>query len=365
MPTLQQRFFQWVSGERRGPKAALARAALRALSLPYRLAVQARLALYACGILVSYELEAHVISVGNLTTGGTGKTPLVIWLARWLMQRGHSLAILSRGYGATAPGGSESDETLLFRRYLPTVPHLVGKDRRATGQRAIAEHDVECILLDDAFQHLGVGRDLNLVVIDCLLPFGYGRLLPRGLLREPLSGLRRADLVVLSRCDLCPREAVDDIKRRVRDLCGPRPIVESAHRPVRFYRHQTEESRPLGWVDGRRVWAFSALGNPAVFPKTLGALGAAILDHQAFRDHHWYSEADLEAIGHQAAEAGAEAVVTTEKDAVKIRAFPRQAPPLYVLAVELALTEGEQTLVQALTDLVQSPTRGAPPKRHG
>lgn len=346
-----ERITEYMSGSRRGTKAALVRAGLRALSLPYFLGCRGRVALYNNGLLLSRELEALVVSVGNITTGGTGKTPLVVWLARWLMQRGLAVAVLSRGYGPTGPGG-ESDETLLFRRYLPTVPHLVGADRIATGRRAIAEHGAEVLILDDGFQHLAVGRDLNLVVIDALVPFGYGHLLPRGLLREPLAGLRRAHAVVLSRCDLASREALEGVKARIREICGPCPLVESVHRPVRFYRHVTEESRPLGWADGRKVYAFSALGNPAAFPKTLDALGAQVVRHRAFRDHHWYSRADLEALAREAEEAGAEAIVTTEKDAVKLRSFPTRGAPLYVLAIEFALTRGEELLAAELAELV-------------
>jgi len=176
--------------------------------------------------------------------------------------------------------------------------------------------------------------------------------LPRGLLREPLSALRRADAIVLTRCDLCGKDDLRAIHRRIRDLCGYRPVVESSHRPVRFYHHATEESRPLGWVKERKVYAFSALGNPGAFPATLAALGAGVVHHQAFRDHHWYGEADLAAIVQAAGEAGAQAVVTTEKDAVKIRAFPDDAPPLYVLAVELTISHGEELLAEILDQVV-------------
>ena len=197
MRDFHERFIEYISGQRRGAKAAFVRFGLSALSLPYRLACQARRTLYGCGLLLGHELESRVVSVGNLTTGGTGKTPLVIWIARWLQQRSISVAILSRGYGAREPaGGRETDETLLLRRHLPAVPHLVGRKRYLTGQRALAEHGAECIVLDDGFQHLAIGRDLNIVVIDALVPFGYGHLLPRGLLREPLSALRRADLIL-------------------------------------------------------------------------------------------------------------------------------------------------------------------------
>ncbi len=352
MRDAQSRFLETISGARGGLGGLVARAGLRLASVPYRLATAARAQCYHYGLLLSRELEAIVISVGNLTTGGTGKTPLVIWLARWLRHRSIPTAILSRGYGPTGPEGHESDETLLFRRHLPKVPHLVGPDRYASGLKAIAEHEAQCLLLDDGFQHLRVARDLDIVLIDSLEPWGYGCVLPRGLLREPVSSLRRADIVVLTRCDLADKEALRAIQRRVHDVCGYRPIVESAHRPVRFYHHGTEESRPLGWVKGQKVYAFSALGNPDAFSRTLAALGADVAHHQTFRDHHWYDEADLAAIAGAAREAGAQVIVTTEKDAVKIRSFPDDGPPPYVLAIELTFTQGEELLTEALEQVL-------------
>jgi tetraacyldisaccharide 4'-kinase len=354
MCAIYERALGYMSGAGRGLGPALVRGALRTLSLPYGLGMRARAALYGLGLCASRKLSVPVVSVGNLTTGGTGKTPLVVWIARWLRQRGVPVAILSRGYGSTAPDGSESDETLLFRRLLPDVPHVTGKSRYVAGQRAIAEHGAQCLLLDDGFQHLALARDLNLAVVDCLLPFGFGYLLPRGLLREPVTSLRRADLIVLSRCDLCDAAELDDLRRRVREAAGARPVLESVHRPIRFYRHGSEETQALEWARGRRVYAFSALGNPAAFPRTLAALGADVLEHRAFRDHHWYSEGDLADLARAAEAAGAEAVVTTEKDAVKIRSFPADGPPLHVLAVEFALTAGEACLVDALEWLVLS-----------
>jgi len=346
------RYIGYISGRERGPAATLARVGLSALAGAYWLAIRTRKALYDWGLLATRELEARVISVGNITTGGTGKTPLVVWLGRWLDERGVKAAILSRGYGDKPHRGAPSDETLFFQRRLPETPHLVGKNRYASGLRAIAEHAVACIVLDDGFQHLALGRDLDIVAVDALLPFGFGHLLPRGLLREPLAGLRRADLVVLTRCDLASAEAVADVARRVRRWAPACPIIESAHRPVWFYRHGTSERRPLAWVRGRKVAAFSALGNPQAFPLTLRALGARLVRHEAFRDHHWYSEAELAEIARGAREAGAEAVVTTEKDAVKIAAFPADGPPLHVLAVELELGRGGELLEEALERLL-------------
>ncbi|MFW6162375.1 MAG: tetraacyldisaccharide 4'-kinase [Planctomycetota bacterium] len=352
MRDAQSRFLDYMSGARRGPWASVVRGALSALAAPYRMGCALRTALYDWGLLISRELEAIVISVGNLTAGGTGKTPMVIWLGRWLRQRSIPTAILSRGYGPKGLGGSDSDEALLFRRHLPKVPHLVGADRYASGRKAIADHGAECILLDDGFQHLRLARDLDIVLIDALEPWGHGHVLPRGLLREPPGALRRADVIVLTRCDLCEKEDLRAIQRRIREVCGYRPVVESAHQPVRFYRHGTEESRSLEWVRDRPVYAFSALGNPRAFPATLGALGAEVVEHRSFRDHHWYDEADLDALAAAARHAEAQAIVTTEKDAVKIRAFPTDSPPLFVLAVELTLGEGEDQLVEVLEQVL-------------
>ncbi len=342
-------FLGYVSGERRGLGAALVRAGLSALSAPYWLGCSARRLLYDWGVLLCRELDVPVISVGNITTGGTGKTPFVVWLGRWLWERGVRAVVLSRGYGDRPRGGSgASDETLLFQRRLPDVPHLVGRNRHASGLQAIREHKAECLVLDDGFQHIALGHDLDIVLVDALLPFGYGHLLPRGLLRESPRALRRADIVVLTRCDLATEEHLREAAARVRALAPACPVIESVHRPVRFYQHGTEQVRPVAWVGGRKVYAFSALGNPQAFPKTLEALGAQLLGHQAFRDHHWYGEGDLAAIAQAAGRAGAEAVVTTEKDAVKIASFPNDAPPLHMLAVELSVTRGEELLTGAL-----------------
>lgn len=350
---------EYMSGARQGPGASLVRGALRALSVPYRLGAAARSQLYRRGPLRQRSLDVPVISVGNITTGGTGKTPLVVWIARWLGERGLSVALLSRGYGATAPSGSETDEALLLRRYLPSVPHLMGRDRYASGLRAIREHGARCIVLDDGFQHLALARDLDIVVVDCLLPFGFGHLLPRGLLREPLSGLRRADLVVLSRSDLCSGGEVDAIRNRIQGICPGVPVVTSVHRPGHFIRHGTEEELPLEWAQGRRLYAFSALGNPTAFPRTLERLDTTVVAHHAFRDHHWYTAADLAEVARAAVSEGAEALVTTEKDAVKIAELPGGSPPLFVLAVEFALTDGERHLIAALEGVLpRAETKG-------
>ena len=189
-----------ISGQRRGVQAAVLRGLLRAAETPYTLAVRWRNRQYDRGRKPVERVDVPVISVGNLTLGGTGKTPLVEWLARWFRQRGVRVTIISRGYGAEA--GARNDEALELEQKLPDVPHVQNADRVAAAKMAIEEFDCQLILLDDAFQHRRIHRDLNIVVVDALEPFGFGHVFPRGALREPLSGLRRADMVVLSRADL-------------------------------------------------------------------------------------------------------------------------------------------------------------------
>lgn len=350
MGTAVAGYFDYVSGRRRGLGAAAVRAALRALAAPYYFGCVFRRVLYDYGLLLCHELDARVISVGNITAGGTGKTPMVAWLGRWLKSRGVKFAVLSRGYKAGPE--ATNDEALVLRRHLADVPHLVGKNRFASGLKAIRKHGVECLVLDDGFQHLAVGRDLDIVLLDALIPFGYGHVLPRGLLREPLRALGRADVVVLTRCDVVPRDSVRDLRRMVRELAGFVPVAEASHRPVRFHDHATGQAQPLEWAKGRRVFAFSALGNPLAFPATLSRLGAEVVHHEAFRDHHWYDEDDLRAIAAAARQRGAEAVVTTEKDAVKIEAFPSACPPVFFLEVEFAIAEGEEHLLAPLEELL-------------
>jgi tetraacyldisaccharide 4'-kinase len=359
MSRLHELFLQTVSGKRRGPAAALLRAGLAVLSVLYGLMCRARLLLYRIGLRKQHRLGAPVVCVGNITTGGTGKTPMVIWLGRWLQERGIPAAILSRGYGERAPeAGAESDEMLIFRQHLPDVPHLVGPKRVETGARAVADHGARCIVLDDGFQHLAVARDLDVVLIDSLMPFGFGHLLPRGLLREPLSALRRAGIVVLTRADLAPDAHREAIRERVRAVAGDVPVAEACHRPVCLTPHGGGEPRPLDWARGRRLYGFSALGNPEAFPRTLASLGAEVVQHDVFRDHHWYTPSDLETVSSQAAALGAEAAVTTEKDAVKIENYPADAPPLYVLTVEFTFLEGEERLTAGLERVLAAARAG-------
>ena len=251
-----------ISGQRRGAQAALLRGLLRAAEMPYTAAVQWRNRQYDRGHKPIERVDVPVISVGNLTLGGTGKTPLVAWLARWFRQRGVRVTIISRGYGAEA--GAQNDEALELEQTLPDVPHVQNPDRVAAAKMAIEEFDCQLILLDDAFQHRRIHRDLNIVVVDALEPFGFGHVFPRGALREPLAGLRRSDVVVLSRADLVEPLERERIRSTVAQYAPAAIWLEASHQPEKLLSASGREEA-LSALAGQPVAAFCGIGNPAGF----------------------------------------------------------------------------------------------------
>jgi hypothetical protein len=246
-----------VSGRRCGAAAAVVRGGLRAASVPYSVAVRLRNRAYDLGLKRTYRVEVPVVSVGNLTLGGTGKTPLVEHLARWFRAAGLRVCILSRGYGAA--DGAANDEAQVLAENLPEVPHLQGRDRVALARRAIDVHHAQVLLLDDGFQHRRLARDLDLVILDALDPLGGNNLFPRGLLREPLSSLRRADLILLNRADLLSdrqRQRIHDYCAAAagRDLTGRLPWIEIAQRPCGFTgKRGVTSAQRAAWNTERRI----------------------------------------------------------------------------------------------------------------
>ncbi|HEY4234670.1 MAG TPA: tetraacyldisaccharide 4'-kinase, partial [Lacipirellulaceae bacterium] len=222
-------FHDIVSGRRRGAGPSLARGLMRLAEVPYTLAVRTRNRRYDRGSAAVERVNVPVVSVGNLTLGGTGKTPMVKWLAGWFTERGLRVAIVSRGYGAAA--GSQNDEAREVAQALPNVPHVQTPDRVAGARRAIDEFGSQLILLDDGFQHRRLARDLDIVLLDATEPFGFGHVFPRGTLREPIEGLRRAGVVCLSRSDLLDESGRRTIQRQVANLAPHAVWCEAAHAP--------------------------------------------------------------------------------------------------------------------------------------
>ena len=327
-------FRRLADGSRRGPGAGLARACLALLEVPYTSVVCARNAAFDHGLLGVQTAPVPVVSVGNLTLGGTGKTPLVAWVASSCLAHGRRPAIVSRGYAAAR--GETSDEAAELARILPGVPHLADRDRAAAARRAAA-HGADVVVLDDGFQHRRLARDLDIVAIDATDPFGCGRVFPRGLLREPLSGLRRARAIVLTRADEVDAERRDAILAALAVAHGARtpPVwAQARHAPQRL-RTAAGREVPLDTIRGRRVVGLSGIGNPAAFRRTLSDAGAEVVEFRAFPDHHAYSTADAAAVGAAAAAAGADFVVTTLKDLVKLPHETLGGVPL--VAIEVAV----------------------------
>lgn len=334
-------FRDLLSGRKRGWLARLARGALSLAELPYRLAVAVRNRRYDRNPDAVLRVSQPVVSVGNLTTGGTGKTPLVAWLAWWFAQRGVRVAIVSRGYGARR--GAANDEARELAQRLPGVPHLQDPNRHSAAQLAIAR-GAELLVLDDAFQHRRLHRDLDIVLIDALEPFGYGHLLPRGLLREPTASLRRAQVVVLSRADQVESACRHEIRARVRRQAPDCLWAEVAHRPKSLLAAGGDRV-PADSLLGRRVLAFCGIGNPAGFRATIESMGLELLGFREFPDHHAYSPTDLESLARWCDSAGEiAAVLCTHKDLVKVQVAHLGKAPVWAVLIDLEFLAGQEEL---------------------
>lgn len=314
------------------------RVALWPLAVVYGLAARLRTDLYRRGICTHKRLGGTVLSVGNLTVGGTGKTPMVLWLAEKLIAEGHRPAILTRGYrGGThrdARGLPASDEAALLRERLGARAQLgVGKDRYESG-RTLERHGAMWFILDDGFQHLALARDADIVLLDASDPFGGGKLLPAGGLREPRSALARADVVVITRAERAP--AVEELVRRF------------TRAPIFYAQTELEAvlrvpalavEWPLADRAAARLFAFCGIGNPPAFFDDLRRWGFTVAGERRFGDHHRYSSAEVAALERAADSAGADAMICTEKDVFNLRDAVPGRLPVYACRIRLAIAD--------------------------
>ena len=346
----RQNYQTLVSGQARGVWPALQRGGLWLASVPYGLGVRLRNRLYDRGWKQRHAAPVPVVSVGNLTLGGTGKTPCVEYVARYYRRLDRRVAILSRGYGGA---GGPNDEALLLEENLPDVPHLQGADRVALARTAAEELESEVLVLDDGFQHRRLARDLDLVLVDATNPWGHGYLFPRGLLREPRGALRRADLVLLTRCDQVGAGECERLRHAVARLAPRVPVAESSHQPLNLVN--CEHTAALEELSGRPVAAFCGIGNPTSFRRTLEGLGARVTDFRKFPDHHPYSRADVEGLRDWARSLPADGlVVTTQKDLVKVRLTQLGGRPLWTLRIGLRVGAGQEVLDRKLQEVLSA-----------
>ena len=351
----RERFVRgWEEGFATGPGRMLAVA-----GGGYRGLLGAREWLYGRGVLKSRALPCRVVSIGNLTVGGTGKTPAVEVAVQSLMSLGHRPAVVSRGYGRSTRGvqvvadaasirldpEESGDEPFLLARRLPGIPVVVGSNRHDAARVAIERFGVTAIVLDDGFQHRTLKKDLEIVMARARRPWGNGQLLPAGPLREPLGALARADLIVATGAvDLGDaREVVDAV-----DEHAPRvPVVTATLVPAECWEAGRMRAVRLPELAGRKLAAFAGIAAPAAFAETLRSTGAEVTTMSSFADHHWYSVDELAALDARAGEVGADALITTEKDWVRLRRLRLPHRPLYVLSVRLVVQSGETAWRQA------------------
>jgi tetraacyldisaccharide 4'-kinase len=343
-------FHEVISSRRRGPVAALARGLLRLAEAPYSLAVRWRNRRYDQGSAAVERAGVPVVCVGNLTLGGTGKTPMVKWIARWFIERGLRVAIVSRGYGAKA--GKPNDEALELAQSLPGVPQVQHPERVAGARRAIDEFGAQLILLDDGFQHRRLARDLDIVLLDATEPFGFDHVFPRGTLREPVAGLQRAGVVCLTRSDRVDENARTAIRKRVATLAPRAAWCEAAHAPHGLL-NSAGRTEPLSLLAGRRGAAFCGIGNPAAFRHALESASCNIVLWREFPDHHAYTDVDLAVLSSTFAATNVELIVCTHKDLVKLPFDTLGNRPLWALTIEMQILAGEDALVTALNGVAQ------------
>ncbi len=366
----QTYFFQLVHGqETHGIFLTIIIAILYVFSFIYGHLVNVKLAGYKVGVFKRKKLGCYVISLGNITVGGTGKTPTAQRLARDIRDMGYRVVILNRGYRAKWKGdvgivsdgktlqmdaAQAGDEAFMLAKHLPNVPVLIGPERAVTGQYAIDHFGAEVAILDDGYQHWQLERDMDIVLIDAVNVFGNNYMLPRGTLREPISHMERADVCLLTKVD----QAAPGSNRYIRDTIEKYNdhalIVESIHQPRCFieladwYEDMAAPGIDISEMKGRRVMAVSAIGNPASFEQTLSDIGAVIIESLRFPDHHDYTPEEMADVVDQALRQGAEAIVITEKDAVKVPDVPREimkaeSPvPIYVVSVEVTFQSGDK-----------------------
>ena len=350
-------------------------------SLIYGQLVNLKLSMYHIGWFKKERLTCFVISLGNVTVGGTGKTPTAQHLAREIRDMGYRVAILNRGYRAKWRGAvgivsdghalkmdaeTAGDEAFMLAKHLPNVPVLIGPERAVTGRYAIEHFGAQVAILDDGYQHWQLERDMDILLVDAVNVFGNGYLLPRGTLREPLSHIDRADVCLMTKVDQAAPGAIEYIWETFRSYNQDGLILESIHQPRQFvrladwYEDIAAGGVPVTELKGKKVLAVSAIGNPASFEQTLADLGIEIVESMRYPDHHDYGEKDMAEVLYRAETLGVEAIIITEKDAVKVPGDVVRAKwriPMYVISVEVTFQKGQEAFFSTLKDALAEKLR--------
>ncbi len=359
-----------IEGRRTGKIATLLCGILRVLSWIFTVIVQVRLWLYRHRIIRPNTLGCQVISVGNLTVGGTGKTPVVEVFARNLQEQGRKVAILSRGYKSkelpflqkmtqrittgkieTPPrvvsdgkrllldSHTAGDEPYMLASNLPDVSVVVDKDRVKAGKYAIKELGCDTLILDDGFQYLKLGHRLDIALVDQTNPFGGGHLLPRGLLREPMRNIKRAGFIFITKCET---GGAPELKEQLRRMNPHAEISECRHAPKFLKDVFGEAIYDLDWLKGKKIAAVSGIAVPESFENALRSFGAEIVYTRRFSDHHRFTQQEVINTINRSITSGADAILTTEKDAVRFPFVERRDIPILFMRVQIEMLSGEE-----------------------
>jgi tetraacyldisaccharide 4'-kinase len=329
-------FYNIITGKSRVIFGSILKPLLILLSFLFFIAVKARCFFYKIGILRSVKLKRPVISVGNITWGGTGKTPLTEALLHRFLQKRKRVALLTRGYG-------KDEERVIFQNF-PEIDILSGKRRLFNALQAQENSNLDFFLMDDGFQHLSIRRDADIVTINATDPIGNGFLIPAGILREPLNSLKRADMVIITKSDLVDKERLVLLKHLIQSAAGDINIFEGVHEPAFFYTAFNEKRR-LGYIRQRRACAVSGLADNNSFSMTLKQLGALVVSRLSYMDHHKYVKTDIAEITKAVEKNNADIIVTTEKDWIKLKSIVKdpslKGVELLVLKIELKVKDDE------------------------
>lgn len=316
----------------------------------YSIVIRLRNFLYEKNWLKSHRADAIVISVGNITAGGTGKTPLVIWICKFLQNKNVLCAILTRGYKAQGT----IDEPAVLAESCPQAKVIVNPSRVEAAAEAVNKFGAKILIMDDGFQHRRLARDLDIVTIDATCPFGYGKVLPAGLLREPVTSLKRADAAVLTRCDQVSESEISRIEQELRSVNLNMMIARSIHNPT-YAKSAAGERITIERLRSRKIFAFCGIGNPEAFLSTIRSIGVNLVGSKIYDDHHNYTDGDVDDIHNQADGLGADLILSTQKDHTRCAIHNAKCGIHFAyLAIELKFISGEDRI----THLIENASAG-------
>jgi len=344
---MREYIYSLMTDKRSGVFASVLKGVLQLISWFYGIGAGLRRTAYKIGIFKAHRAGCKVISVGNISLGGTGKTPMSCMLAKTLKGHNKTVALLTRGYG--------NDEWKMMKRFLVDIPVIVGPDRVENSAKAISEFKADTVILDDGFQHLRIKKDLDIVLIDSSNPFGNERLFPRGVLREDLYALKRADMLFLTKTDM-KENNVEFIKNKLSMIVPNLPMVESVYRPKYFYNLNNDAKLDLAEIKSKKIATLSSIVNPEYFEFMLKNLGVELKLQLHYPDHYSYKQKDLYSIRQKCKEVGVDTIVTTEKDAVKLKSYSLKLTDIKILIlhIEPEITKGEEVFNRRLVSVYRA-----------